>query len=115
MAEPTGLSIGKYSEGTPHRGNLANRVRGRIYSTNNDVINGISGMEHISNSLLQSKASPGGMPHASPQVMAQMRSNVNMSASPSISSNALHLNKSLSKGNLNTMPDLEYDPWRANQ
>ena len=51
LAEPTGLNIGKYSEGAPKQVGVNNRIRGRIHATNNDVINGISGMEHLSNSL----------------------------------------------------------------
>ena len=27
------------------------RIRGRVYNASNDVLNGISGMEHLSNSL----------------------------------------------------------------
>jgi hypothetical protein len=42
-------------------------MRGRIHAQN-DVINGVSGMEHLSNSL-----KPRGGNH-SPQIMAQMRS-----------------------------------------
>ena len=50
QAEPTGLSIGNYID-APHRSGANARVRGRVHATHNDVINGIGGMEHLSNSL----------------------------------------------------------------
>lgn len=109
------------------------RFRGRIHAQT-DVINGVSGMEHLSNSL---NARPVGM-NASPQIMAQMRGvgynhhssqpesvlmehlkgvNVNGTPTPSngISSGGA-IKSSQSRGNLQSMqPELEYDPWYANQ
>ena len=113
-------------------------MRGRIHAQN-DVINGISGMEHLSNSL----AKPNNVT-ASPQIMAQMRpspyqyqhhgsmpeyalapqlANMNISggATPMMAKNAtnltagaMNLKSSQSRGNLPSMPELEYDPWHAN-
>ena len=45
------------------------RVRGRIHAGGNDVLNGISGMEHLSNSIAQKKSSP----NESTAILAQMR------------------------------------------
>ena len=44
-------------------------MRGRIYAGGNDVLNGISGMEHLSNSLATKKTTP----NESSAVLAQMR------------------------------------------
>eukprot|EP00354_Favella_ehrenbergii_P008981 CAMPEP_0170462194 /NCGR_PEP_ID=MMETSP0123-20130129/7789_1 /TAXON_ID=182087 /ORGANISM="Favella ehrenbergii, Strain Fehren 1" /LENGTH=136 /DNA_ID=CAMNT_0010727349 /DNA_START=738 /DNA_END=1148 /DNA_ORIENTATION=+ len=45
------------------------RMRGRIYAGSSDVLNGISGMEHLSNSLATKKTTP----NESPAILAQMR------------------------------------------
>ena len=45
-------------------------MRGRIHAQN-DVINGVSGMEHLSSTIGNRK---GGNPNASPAIVAQMRS-----------------------------------------
>ena len=44
-------------------------MRGRIHQGSNDVLNGISGMEHLSNSLIDRK----GNVTESPAILAQMR------------------------------------------
>ena len=63
MAEPNvGLSLGSNTGAAPRQPNQ--RMRGRIHA-NNDVLNGISGMEHLSNSLNTRK--PTGQ---SPAIMA---------------------------------------------
>lgn len=62
-----GFSIGNYANAAPARSN-PNRMRGRIHAQN-DVINGISGMEHLSNTLNTRKSGI----NASPAIMAQMR------------------------------------------
>ena len=44
-------------------------MRGRIHAGGNDVLNGISGMEHLSNSLATKKTTP----NESSAILAQMR------------------------------------------
>lgn len=107
-------------------------MRGRIHAQN-DVINGISGMEHLSNTLNTRKSGI----NASPAIMAQMRGpgynhhasqpetalldqlkgvtmergSAHGAGTPVVGSN---LKSSQSRGQLNTMPELEYDPFYIN-
>ena len=135
MPSPPTIKIGGTTRVAPAQRNM----RGRIH-VQNDVINGISGLEHLSNTL---NTRPKGI-NASPQITAQMRPspyqhhssqpesallqqlgslNLNnnnqggLIASPMIASNAniTNLKSSQSRSNLPSMPELEYDPWRANQ
>lgn len=52
------------------KGGRPQALRGRIHA-NNDVLNGISGMEHLSNSLASKKLYGGA--NESPAILAQMR------------------------------------------
>ena len=112
-------------------------MRGRIHPQN-DVINGISGMEHISNSLNAQRANPA--QGSSPAILANMRSGpgaynhhssvpehvlmeqlkgvqMHTSGTPHMATapTKAPLKSSQSRGNLPLMPELEYDPWYTNQ
>ena len=121
--------------------NQQRAMRGRIHASN-DVLNGISGMEHLSNSL-QNRNKNGIT--ASPAIMAQMRAGPyahhasqpeaalldqlkgvntgNGNGTPNIlgmnsgggAVSNVGMKSSQSRGNLPSMPELEYDPWYANQ
>ena len=96
------------------------------------MILGIGGLEHLSNSLNTRQNNI----TASPQILAQMRSephrglhgslpestlidqlnqlNLGVEYSDKIAQSPAVRESSHSRVNSNSMPDLEYDPWRAN-
>ena len=113
--------------------NLNNQMmRGRIHQGSNDVLNGVSGMEHLSNSLIDRK----GNKAESPAILAQMRSGgqyVHHSSQPekAIMEQLQNMNSgdrspvhrtidagipsSNSRIGIANKPELDYDPFYTNQ